>query len=281
MYADSITKCSATAARIVKFAQTDKLGFWISSAMAGAYVGMGIILIFTLGNIVDPSVRTIVMGSFFGIALTLVIIAGSELFTGHTMFLTFGALTKQITWSDKFKVLPQTWFGNLLGCIFLAGIFSYAGGGKLLGFEDSLLHKVALAKTQAPIMVLFAKGILCNWLVCLAIWMCVRTEGAAKFIAIWWCLAAFIACGYEHSIANMTIFALSWFGESKEAFTLAGIGHNLLWVSLGNMLSGAVFMGFGYWLSTPKAERPNLSKLALSAQQEAGVVSSFESNTAS
>lgn len=281
MYADSITKCSATAARIVKFAQTDKLGFWISSAMAGAYVGMGIILIFTLGNIVDPSVRAIVMGSFFGIALTLVIIAGSELFTGHTMFLTFGALTGQITWRDKFKVLPQTWFGNLLGCIVLAAIFSYAGGGKLLGFEDSLLHKVALAKTQAPAMVLFAKGILCNWLVCLAIWMCVRTEGAAKFIAIWWCLAAFIACGYEHSIANMTIFALSWFGESKEAFSLAGIGYNLLWVSLGNMLSGALFMGVGYWLATPKAERPNLSKLAASAEQEAVVVSSLESNIAS
>lgn len=58
--------------------------------MAGAYVGLGIILIFTLGNLLDPSVRPLVMGATFGIALTLVIIAGSELFTGHTMFLTFG-----------------------------------------------------------------------------------------------------------------------------------------------------------------------------------------------
>ncbi len=259
MYADSIIKCSATAARIVKFARTDKLGFMISSAMAGAYVGLGIILIFTLGNIVDPAIRPIVMGSFFGIALTLVIIAGSELFTGHTMFLTFGALTKEISWKDKFTVLPQTWIGNLLGCIALAVIFMYAGGGKLMGFEDSLIHKVALAKTSAPAMVLFAKGILCNWLVCLAIWMCVRTEGTGRFIAIWWCLAAFIACGYEHSIANMTIFAISYLGDSKEAFTLAGIGHNLLWVSLGNLFSGALFMGAGYWFSTPKADRPVLA----------------------
>jgi len=268
MYADSIIKCSATAARIVKLAKTDKLGFMISSAMAGAYVGLGIILIFTLGNIVDPAIRPIVMGTFFGIALTLVIMAGSELFTGHTMFLTFGALTKEISWKDKFTVLPQTWIGNLLGCIGLALVFMYAGGGKLMGFEDSLIHKVALAKTQAPAMVLFAKGILCNWLVCLAIWMCVRIEGTGRFIAIWWCLAAFIACGYEHSIANMTIFAVSYLGDSKEAFTLAGIGHNLLWVSLGNMVSGALFMGFGYWLSTPKAERPNLqTKVAEQAQQ--------------
>jgi len=67
----------------------------------------------------------------------------------------------------------------------------------------------------------------------------------------------------------MTIFALSWFGESKEAFTLAGIGHNLLWVSLGNMVSGALFMGVGYWLSTPQAERPDLS--AQAQQQDAAL----------
>ncbi len=63
--------------------------------MAGAYVGLGIILIFTLGNLLDPSVRPLVMGATFGIALTLVIIAGSELFTGHTMFLTFGGKSGQ------------------------------------------------------------------------------------------------------------------------------------------------------------------------------------------
>lgn len=262
MYAESIIKCSANAARIVKFAKTDKLGFFISAAMAGAYVGLAIILIFTLGNVVDPSVRSIVMGSFFGIALTLVIIAGSELFTGHSMFLTFGALTKQTTWKDKFTVLPQTWIGNLFGCIGLAVIFMYAGGGNLMGFENSLIHKVALAKTSAPALVLFMKGILCNWLVCLAIWMCVRTEGTGKFIAIWWCLAAFIMSGYEHSIANMTIFAISYLGDSTDALTLTGIGYNLFWVTLGNMVSGGLFMGVGYWLSTPKAERPDLSSKA-------------------
>ncbi len=105
-------------------------------------------------------------------------------------------------------------------------------------------------------MTLFFKGVLCNWLVCLAIWMAIRVEGAAKFIAIWWCLLAFIASGYEHSVANMTLLALSWFGHHSEAYTLSGIGHNLLWVTLGNTLSGAVFMGLGYWYATPRAQRP-------------------------
>ncbi|PWI32507.1 nitrite transporter NirC [Vibrio albus] len=256
MFTDTIQKCGDTAARIKRLEKDNPLGFWISSAMAGAYVGLGIILIFTFGNLVDPSIRPIVMGSTFGIALTLVIIAGSELYTGHTMFLSLGAKTGQISWADNLRILPKTWLGNLIGSVAVAALFMYAGGGKLLPDATSLVHKVALAKSTAPATVLFFKGILCNWLVCLAIWMCQRTEGSARFIAIWWCLLAFIGSGYEHSIANMTIFALSWFGESAQGYSLAGIGHNLLWVSLGNAVSGVVFMGLGYWYATPKDERP-------------------------
>lgn len=92
MFTDTITKCAANAARIARLSANNPLGFWVSSAMAGAYVGLGIILIFTLGNLLAPSVRPLVMGATFGIALTLVIIAGSELFTGHTMFLTLSLI---------------------------------------------------------------------------------------------------------------------------------------------------------------------------------------------
>lgn len=260
MFTDTINKSAVNAARIVKTSKESPLSFWIGSAMAGAYVGLGIILIFTLGNLLDPSVRPLVMGATFGIALTLVIIAGSELFTGHTMFLTLGVKAGHITQGEMWSVLPQTWLGNLLGSVFVALLYYY-GAGSLLNVDTSLLHSAALAKTTQPAMVLFFKGALCNWLVCLAIWMALRCEGSAKFIAIWWCLLAFIASGYEHSVANMTVFALSWFGHHKEAFTLAGIGHNLLWVSLGNMLSGMVFMGLGYWYATPRAQRPQAQKV--------------------
>ncbi|MBS0971481.1 nitrite transporter NirC [Nissabacter archeti] len=255
MFTDTLNKCAANAARIARLAKETPLSFWVSSAMAGAYVGLAIILIFTLGNLLDAAVRPLVMGATFGIALTLVIIAGSELFTGHTMFLTLGVKAGTIRPAEMWAILPQTWLGNLLGSVFVALLYHW-GGGSLLPTESSLLHTAALAKTTAPAMVLFFKGALCNWLVCLAIWMALRTEGAAKFIAIWWCLLAFIASGYEHSVANMTLFALSWFGHHSEAYTLAGIGHNLLWVTLGNTLSGAVFMGLGYWYATPRTQRP-------------------------
>ncbi len=108
MFTDTINKCAANAARIARLSANNPLGFWVSSAMAGAYVGLGIILIFTLGNLLDPSVRPLVMGATFGIALTLVIIAGSELFTGHTMFLTFGVKAGSISHGQMWAILPQT-----------------------------------------------------------------------------------------------------------------------------------------------------------------------------
>ncbi|ACQ92129.1 formate/nitrite transporter [Tolumonas auensis DSM 9187] len=266
MYQDTIEKCAAVATRIKNTSANNPLSFWIGSLMAGAYVGLGIILIFTLGNLVDPAIRPLVMGATFGIALTLVIIAGAELYTGHTMFLTFGIKTGRLNTIQATGILAQSWTGNLLGSIVVAYLFYLGGGGQILPVDSSLVHKVALAKTTAPALALFAKGILCNWLVCLAIWMCQRVDGAAKFIAIWWCLLAFIASGYEHSIANMTLFALSWFGAHTPEYTLGGIGYNLLWVTLGNTVSGVLFMGLGYWYATPRAQRP-----AVATETKAGV----------
>ncbi|ORM67815.1 nitrite transporter NirC [Pantoea rwandensis] len=258
MFTDTLNSCANNAARIVRTAQQSPLAFWISSAMAGAYVGLAIILIFTLGNLADPAWRPLIMGATFGIALTLVIIAGSELFTGHTMFLMIGAKSGSISQGQMWCVLPQTWLGNLIGSVFVALLHYYAAGA-MLPNASALIHSAALAKTTQPAMALFFKGALCNWLVCLAIWMAVRTEGTAKFLAIWWCLLAFIASGYEHSVANMTVFALSWFGQHNADLTLNGIGHNLLWVTLGNMFSGMVLMGLGYWYATPQAQRPQVA----------------------
>ncbi len=265
MFTESINKCAATAERVVKLDRENPFGYWVASMMAGAYVGLGIILIFTLGNLVDPALRPLVMGATFGIALTLVINAGAELYTGHTMFLTFGVKAGRINSASAMRAGLQSWGGNLLGSILVAWLFWQTGGGKLLPDGASLVHSAALAKTQLPVVALIAKGMLCNWLVCLAIWMCQRVEGSAKFIASWWCLLAFIASGYEHSIANMTLFALSWFGAHSPDFTLSGIGYNLLWVTLGNTLSGVLFMGLGYWYATPADQRPIANKQQVTA----------------
>jgi nitrite transporter len=243
-----------------EFLKRSPLGFWISAMMAGAYVGIGIILIFSVGSDVDPAYRALIMGASFGIALTLVVFAGSDLFTGHTMFMPMGLLRRRIGWGELASAWTISWLGNLVGAGALAALFVLGGGGAVLHSKSGLLLTVAAAKMNAPAIALFARAILCNWLVCLALWMSARmVSDAAKCIAIFWCLFAFIGSGYEHSVANMTLLAIALLSEHPDTITVGGMLHNLLWVSLGNIVSGAVIMGAGYWtMSRPMMPKPRL-----------------------
>ena len=100
-------------------------------------------------------------------------------------------------------------------------------------------------------LALFARAILCNWLVCLAIWMSARVNSdSAKCIVIFWCLLAFIASGFEHSVANMTLLGLSLVGNHPATVSVGGFAWNMLWVTLGNIVGGAVFVAGAYQVST-------------------------------
>src|SRR5690349_24708473 len=100
MYLETVDNFAAVAVKRSAFLKKSPIGFWISAMMAGAYIGLGIILIFSIGSDADPAYRAIIMGCSFGIALTLVVFAGSDLFTGHTMFMPLGLLRGRIGWSD-------------------------------------------------------------------------------------------------------------------------------------------------------------------------------------
>jgi len=141
----------------------------------------------------------------------------------------------------------------------LAAIFVAGGGGLALRAKSQLLITVAAAKMNTPAMELLAGAVLCNWLVCLAIWTAARmTNNTAKCIAIFWCLYAFIASGFEHSVANMTLFSIALMAEHPANVTFGGMGWNLLWVTIGNFIGRAEIMGLGYWLASrrPAAGEP-------------------------
>lgn len=250
MTLEETVKGFARTARVkADFLREEPIGFAIAAMMAGAYVGMGILLIFSVGQGVDASIRPIVLGASFGIALTLVIFAGSELFTGHTMYMTQGWLAGSVTLREMLKCWAGSWLGNLAGAGGLAALFVIGGSGLVLtsGGGD-LIHAVAAKKMASTPIELIARGILCNWLVCLAIWTSARTKNdAAKCILIFWCLYAFIAAGFEHSVANMTVFSVALFSEHQSTVSYAGAAYNLFWVTLGNAISGSIFMGYAYW----------------------------------
>ncbi len=249
MYRKSIDYFANFARDKVKALKRNPGGFFVGSMMAGAYVGFGIILIFVLGSAADPQSKKLIMGTSFGIALTLVVFAGAELFTGHNMYMPLALFKKKITSNDLILVWVTVWVGNLVGSAFVGILFVLGGASGIIDVIDSFVNHVAIDKMNASVVQLLARAMLCNWLVCLALWMAARTSNdTAKCIVIFWCLFGFIASGFEHSVANMTLFTIALLGEHPEAVSLYGAGYNLFWVTIGNLLSGSLFMAGGYWL---------------------------------
>lgn len=246
----SVNKFADTASAKRAHLMRDPLGFFVLSMMAGAYVGLGILLIFSVGQGVDASIRPIVMGASFGLALLLVVFAGAELFTGHTMYMTLGVLTNRTTLADLMSCWSVSWIGNLCGAALLACLFVGGGGGLILSEGQSILHAVADKKMNGVWSELLLKGILCNWLVCLALWSAARIENEmARIAMIWFCLYAFIAAGFEHSVANMTVFSVALLSEHSQSISISGALWNLTFVTIGNAIAGALIMGVGYWIA--------------------------------
>lgn len=249
MYEDTIVNFAESGEHKALLVRRQFLAFLVGAAMAGAYIGFGDILMFTAGAHADAAWAHLIMGAVFSSALTIVVFAGSELFTGTAMYMPLAVLTRRAGLSDMLLVWCAAWIGNLIGAAILAGLFHMAGGGVLLGDGGQEFFSVVSAKMSASGLELLARGILCNWLVCLAIWMAGRTDNAAaKIMLIFWPITIFVAAGYEHSVANMFTFAMALMGDHPANITLGGAVHNLVWVTLGNLIGGSIFMGLGYWV---------------------------------
>jgi len=252
MTGDTVEAVAGAAAKKARYLRESPSGYFILSALAGAYVGFGIILIFAIGaplSAAGSPFTKVVMGASFGIALSLVIFAGSELFTGNNMVMMIGALKRASSPVALAAVWALSFLGNLAGSLLLAWLVAKSGvlgGAPQLGF----VQKTVETKMHLPASELFVRGILCNWLVCLAVWSAMRAQTEmARLVMIFWCLFAFIGAGFEHSVANMTLLAVGLFQEHGAAITWGGFVHNLVPVTLGNIVGGAAFVGGAYWFS--------------------------------
>lgn len=249
MFGEEINKVGNAGEAKAKLLKNNPFGYTISSALAGIYVGIGIILIFTVGgffNAANSPATKVLMGASFGIALSLVIMAGSELFTGNNMVMTVSYLDKKTTWGETFKVWIVSYVGNFIGSALLA--LMYVKSGLASGPIASFIVKTTETKMNLPWDQLLYRGILCNLLVCLAVWCSFKMkEEASKLIMIFWCLFAFITAGFEHSVANMTLLSIGLLIPHSGAVTVGGLFHNLIFVSIGNMIGGIVFVALAYF----------------------------------
>ncbi|MDP3761804.1 MAG: formate/nitrite transporter family protein [Ramlibacter sp.] len=250
MYQHTVDDFIRLARKKIQLLREMPSAFYAGAFAGGAYVGLAVALILSVGASVPAPVQKLAMGLTFAIALILVVIAGAELFTGYTMYMTLGLLARRVNLWQAGSASAACWLGNLAGAITVAALFAGGGSNGLLSAADSLLYTVAEAKMQSPPGSLLAKSILCNWLVCLALWMSGRVTGdVAKCVVIFWCLLAFIASGYEHSVANMTLLSLAVIGRGGDLQTIHMAIYNLFFVTIGNVVGGAVFVAGLYWVA--------------------------------
>lgn len=237
------------------------------AVLAGAFIAFGAVFstIVTAGSTMSFGVTKLLGGITFSLGLILVVIGGAELFTGNNLMIMAWANRK-----IKTTLVLKNWLfvyaGNMIGAtsivilIILSGHYLFGGGiigSKILHIAKS---KCELGFTQAIVL-----GVLCNILVCLAIWLCYSSKSAhGKILAIIFPITAFVAAGFEHSIANMYLIPMGilvkewadpelWnlIQSSPQQFESLNWSNffvgNLLPVTIGNIIGGAIFVGLAYW----------------------------------
>ena len=250
MFSEVFHAAADTAAAKTDFLRKNPAGYFLLSMLAGIYIGFGVLLTNTIGGVLAGAPATkIVMGAAFGVALSLVVMAGAELFTGNNLMMAAGLLKKKITAGDAVKLWIVCWAGNLAGSAVLAVLYHLTGLGA--GPAGEFMAAGALVKITAGPLQLVTRGLLCNFLVCLAVWCGIKMKSeSGKLIMIFWCLFVFITTGFEHSIANMTLLTEALLNPAGQAITMAGCWYNLLLVTIGNMIGGIVFVALPYYAAS-------------------------------
>ena len=274
MFKNEMQKIADASEKKIEYMKKSPLGYIILSALAGIYLGFGITLIFSIGGPIasagGAAYLKLIMGASFGVALSLVIFAGSELFTGNNMIFAVSRLANRVGMGSIVMLFVMCFIGNFIGSAFLG--WMVVEGGSLTEASQALVLKVAAAKMALGAKEAFLRGILCNWLVCLAVWISLRTKSeTAKLIMIFWCLFAFIGSGFEHSIANQSLLSMAMFLPHGAEISLAGFIHNQIFVTLGNLVGGSAFVGLVYWLATPSLRMEAGATLQESTRREASV----------
>ena len=242
--------------------------------LAGAFIALAAqgSTMASFGMLGDPEsfgAGKALQGAVFGSGLVMVVLAGGELFTGNVLLLTSLA-DKQINVAKMLRNWIIVYIANLAGSLLIAWIISqtgqWAGGADALG---GMTVKIAAGKTALSFGPAFLLGILCNWLVCVAVWLAFASESfIGKIFGIFFPIWLFVTSGFEHSVANMYYIPAGIFAKANLAFVNASgaapealksltwsgfFVDNLIPVTLGNIVGGGVFVAMAYWYSYRKA----------------------------
>jgi formate transporter len=232
--------------------------------LAGAFIGLGSMLFVIVRA--DPTLgfaaSQLVSGAVFSLGLLMVVVAGAELFTGNNLLVLAWA-ERKISAAQVVRNWVLVCAANFAGAVGLAVLVYLSGHtGMGSGAIGRTVVKIALAKQDLPWLEALLRGVLCNVLVCMAVWMAMAGRSVMdKAIAVVFPITAFVAAGFEHSIANMYLMPLAMLVQSGggavsgPAITLSGMATNLAFVIAGNLVGGSVLVGFTYHLIYGRTRR--------------------------
>lgn len=259
-------EAKAEALGVSKTKMSFKQSFMLS-IMAGAFISMGAMffLLIVSDSALPFAAQRLIGGCLFSLGLLLVVVCGAELFTGNTM-IVMSAASKKISWSAVLKNWVVVFLGNLVGSLIMVGlVFLSNYQGMNGGAVGTTIVSVAAGKMSPDWLTLFAKGIMCNFLVCLAVWIAYGSKTVAdKMLGILLPIAAFVACGFEHCVANMFFLpfgillasaGIAPAGIDPSTVSWAGALWNWSASVPGNIIGGALFVGMAYWIAYHKKEQ--------------------------
>lgn len=235
-------------------AKTDVVSALVLSVMAGAFISMGATFMLVVkSDAALPFAATQLLGGFaFTLGLFLILAAGAELFTGNCL-MVMGPLAGRFSWKRLLASWALVLFGNLVGSVLAAGLVLAAGVASANGGAvGEAAITVAEGKAALDWGVAFARAVLCNMLVCLAVWVGhAATSVTDKFFSALLPVMAFMAAGFEHCVANMFFLPyalmLQATGTCAGSVEIAGVVSNLTAATLGNLVGGVVLVGVSYW----------------------------------
>jgi formate transporter len=243
----------------IKKATLPVLTSFMLAVIAGGSIGLGA-LYYTI-IVSDPELSfaaaRVIGGLAFSLGLVIVLVGGAELFTGNNLVVMAWA-SGDVTTKQMLRNWVVVYFGNLAGSLGLVVLVFLAHHLDMNGGRIGLsILNTAAAKIAPDAVTLFFKGVLCNLLVCLAVWLAYGGRSVTdKIVALIFPVSAFIAAGFEHCVANMYFLPLAWLmvqtgnvppGFDASAITVTGIIHNLVPVTVGNIVGGAGLVGAMYW----------------------------------
>lgn len=226
---------------------------FVLALLAGGYIAMGSLLALIVGGAMpglaqsNPGLQKFFFGAVFPLGLILCAVAGAELFTGNTAYFIPSVLSKRMSIKVPLKNWSIVYIGNFIGSLIVAYFLVYLTGTLLNSPSIDSAINIAIAKTSNPFYKTFLKGVACNWMVALAMWLAYASKDiASKILGIWFPVMAFVAMGFEHCVANMFFIPVAIF-HGADITWMDFIVKNLIPATLGNIVGGALFVGTTYW----------------------------------